>query len=134
MKMTYGETTKQIVKTVYRVETNFPTADPERMDSNDRFGTYYTHAYTDKRDPGHRKSFLKSNPEIEGKMVRGESWTFYDALNAFVCAESLRQNGVIACRYENSSSWNVRDRGLPLKVRVVEYHTVEINRVCEPSA
>lgn len=132
--MGYGETTKQTVSTVYKVESNFPTADPGRVDTNERFGTYYAHAYTDIRDPGKNKPFLKANPECNKGLIRGESLVYSDVLSALACAALLRRTGVLACRYETDQEWNLRDRGMPLRVRVVECHSVEINRVCEPEA
>ena len=130
--MEYVQTTKQNISTVYRVESNFPTADEDRMDSNERFNRYNAYAFTDKRDPGARKYFVKMNEDVCASRMRGEDLSFSTAEEAFACAERLREFGLIECRYETNQEWNLRDRGLPLNVRVVEYHNVEINRVVTP--
>lgn len=127
--MTYGETTRQNIRTVYCVESNFPTADQDRLDSNQRFNRYNAHAFTDSRDPGSRKYFVKANEDVCSNRLRGEDLSFKTAEEALACADRLREFGIIACRYETDQAWNLRDRGLPLTVRVVEYHSVEINRV-----
>ena len=133
--MKYGPITKQSNAEYFVVETNFPDANKSDED-NARFGQYYAHAFTDKRDPGSGKRFTKANADVCDVASRyrpRECFAFTDLMDAVRCAERLREFGVLGCRYEHDAEWNVASRGMPLTVRIVEHRSATVERVVLPS-
>ncbi len=133
--MQYGETTKEQSAHYFVIETTFPDAG-KTDETNAKFGKFYWHAYTDKRDPGHRKWFATANADVcdvASRYKPRECLAFTDLMDAARCADRLREFGLIKCRYENSAEWAVASRGMPLAVRIVEHRSATIERVVLPA-
>jgi len=146
--MEYGKTVDSMDRVIYRVQTNFPSAKDKR--GNAEFGNYQWDTYTHKDTPGgtnpwNSKASIFKRPEYE-HLLKGPERANYDTLRdhsyndglAFLTAERalevaavLREFGVLASPYEHQTDWAIPDRGLPLKVRVVEGRTASITRIVE---
>ena len=144
--MKYGKIVESLDRVVYKVQTNFPSAKDKR--GNKTFGNYGWTAYTHRDDPGGttpwdvRKAFfnhadfkhlLKRPERADYDTIRSHEYNdglaFLTAEAALECAEALEKFAVLASPYEHETDWAIPDRGLPLKVRVIEHRMAMVDRV-----
>ncbi len=141
MKIQYGETTRTQDLCVYIVETTFPGFHGDAP-KPDKFGRFIASAYTPKDKAGRRTYFVKderfkalfqrperANYDSMRDHQFNESIVYLTVDAACEAAKAIRDNAVLAHPYENSAEWSLKERGLPLKVRVVEHRLARVDRV-----
>ena len=129
-----GDITEQQAYRIFKIQAIW--AYPAEPDKTLRWGSYYAHAYRDRRTG---KPFEEAHADVckvpervgwgdglKAQREHHEGFAFTTLQAAEACMARLREHAEWNCDYETNADWAVSRRGRPIRFRVVEINFAKL--------